>query len=478
MRRQRNTKIIATLGPSSSTLPVIRALFEAGADVFRLNFSHGDHKMHRDLFGMIRTLEQEMGRPIGIVGDLQGPKVRIGTFVQGPVVLRQDQAFRLDLDPRPGDATRVCLPHPEIFAAASRDTDLLIDDGRLRLRVIKPGKDALETVVLAGGRISDNKGVNVPGVALPLKPLTPKDRVDLDFALSLGVDWIALSFVQRAQDVAEVRELIKGRAGLMTKVEKPTAIDEIVAIIGLSDGLMVARGDLGVEMPIEAVPGLQKRLVRAARAAGKPIVVATQMLESMIHAPTPTRAEVSDVATAVYDGADAVMLSAESAAGTYPMSAVRMMARIAEQTEHDPLYRVIMNAEKLKPEATAADAISNAAAQTAETLGAAAIVGYTDSGSTALRAARERPTVPIIGLTPKVETARKLALAWGVHCVPTRDPKDFDDMLVVALEAARKDGFARENDRLVIIAGVPFGAPGTTNVMRIARIPEGKSDAR
>jgi pyruvate kinase len=427
---------------------------------------------------MIRTLEQEMGRPIGIVGDLQGPKVRIGTFVQGPVVLRQDQAFRLDLDPRPGDATRVCLPHPEIFAAASRDTDLLIDDGRLRLRVIKPGKDALETVVLAGGRISDNKGVNVPGVALPLKPLTPKDRVDLDFALSLGVDWIALSFVQRAQDVAEVRELIKGRAGLMTKVEKPTAIDEIVAIIGLSDGLMVARGDLGVEMPIEAVPGLQKRLVRAARAAGKPIVVATQMLESMIHAPTPTRAEVSDVATAVYDGADAVMLSAESAAGTYPMSAVRMMARIAEQTEHDPLYRVIMNAEKLKPEATAADAISNAAAQTAETLGAAAIVGYTDSGSTALRAARERPTVPIIGLTPKVETARKLALAWGVHCVPTRDPKDFDDMLVVALEAARKDGFARENDRLVIIAGVPFGAPGTTNVMRIARIPEGKSDAR
>jgi pyruvate kinase len=478
MRRQRNTKIIATLGPSSSTLPVIRALFEAGADVFRLNFSHGDHKMHRDLFGMIRTLEQKMGRPIGIVGDLQGPKVRIGTFVQGPVVLRQDQAFRLDLDPRPGDATRVCLPHPEIFAAASRDTDLLIDDGRLRLRVIKPGKDALETVVLAGGRISDNKGVNVPGVALPLKPLTPKDRVDLDFALSLGVDWIALSFVQRAQDVAEVRELIKGRAGLMTKVEKPTAIDEIVAIIGLSDGLMVARGDLGVEMPIEAVPGLQKRLVRAARAAGKPIVVATQMLESMIHAPTPTRAEVSDVATAVYDGADAVMLSAESAAGTYPMSAVRMMARIAEQTEHDPLYRVIMNAEKLKPEATAADAISNAAAQTAETLGAAAIVGYTDSGSTALRAARERPTVPIIGLTPKVETARKLALAWGVHCVPTRDPKDFDDMLVVALEAARKDGFARENDRLVIIAGVPFGAPGTTNVMRIARIPEGKSDAR
>ena len=472
MRRQRNIKIIATLGPASSTLPLIRALFEAGADVFRLNFSHGDHKTHREMFNIIRALEAEVGRPIGILGDLQGPKVRIGTFVQGPVILRTEQTFRLDLDPLPGDATRVCLPHPEIFAAATVDTDLLIDDGRLRLRVTKSGADVMETVVLAGGRISDHKGVNVPGVALPLKPLTPKDRTDLDFALSLGVDWIALSFVQRAQDVAEVREIIAGRAGLMTKVEKPTAIDELTGILALSDGLMVARGDLGVEMPIEAVPGLQKRLVRAARAAGKPIVVATQMLESMIHAPTPTRAEVSDVATAVYDGADAVMLSAESAAGAYPISAVRMMARIAEQTEKDPLYRAIMNADKPKPESTAADAISAAAAQTAETLGAAAIVGYTDSGSTALRAARERPTVPIMGLTPKVATARKLAIAWGVHSVPTRDPSGFNEMLDIALEAALRDGFGQVNDRIVIIAGVPFGSPGATNIMRIARIPE------
>ncbi len=474
MRRQRNTKIIATLGPSSQTLPVIRALFEAGVDVFRLNFSHGDHKMHRELFGIIRTLEAEVGRPIGILGDLQGPKLRIGTFAQGPVILRQDQAFRLDLNTQPGDATRVCLPHPEIFAAVTTGADLLIDDGRLRLRITKAGADFADTVVMAGGRVSDNKGVNVPDVALPLKPLTPKDRIDLDFALSLGIDWIALSFVQRAADVAEVRAIISGRAGLMTKVEKPTALDELDEILPLSDGLMVARGDLGVEMPIEAVPGLQKKLVRAARAAGKPIVVATQMLESMIHAPTPTRAEVSDVATAVYDGADAVMLSAESAAGAYPISAVRMMARIAEQTEKDPLYRAIMNAEKPKPESTAADAISAAAAQTAETLKAAAIIGYTDSGSTALRAARERPTVPIIGLTPKVETARQLALAWGVHSVPTRDPSGFDDMLDIAIEAATRDGFGTANDRLVIIAGVPFGSPGATNVMRIARIPEQK----
>ncbi|MBM3507850.1 MAG: pyruvate kinase [Alphaproteobacteria bacterium] len=471
MRRQRNTKIIATLGPSSSRLPVIRALFEAGADVFRLNFSHGDHKTHRELFGIIRALEAEVGRPIGIVGDLQGPKLRIGTFVQGPVILRQDQTFQFDLSPVPGDATRVHLPHPEIFAAATVDTELLIDDGRLRLKVTKPGTDTMEAVVQTGGRISDNKGVNVPGVALPLKPLTTKDRVDLDFALALGVDWVALSFVQRAADVEEVRNLIAGRAALMTKVEKPTALDELEGIIRLSDGVMVARGDLGVEMAIEAVPASQKRLVRAARNAGKPIVIATQMLDSMIHAPTPTRAEVSDVATAVYDGADAVMLSAESAAGAHPISAVRMMARIAEQTERDPLYRAIMNADLITPEATLADAICASAAQTAETLKAVAIVGYTDSGSTALRAARERPTVPVIGLTPKVETARKLAIAWGVHSVTSRDPSGFDDMLDIALEAAAYDGFGKSQDHLVIIAGVPFGSPGGTNVMRVARIP-------
>ena len=472
MRRQRNTKIIATLGPSSSTPPAIRALFEAGADVFRLNFSHGDHQTHRGLFDMIRALEAAVGHPIGVIGDLQGPKLRIGAFVPGPMILRQDQAFRLDLDPAPGDSTRVQLPHPEIFAAAVAGTDLLIDDGRLRVRVTRAGRDFVETVVLAGGNVSDNKGVNVPGVALPLKPLTPKDRVDLAFALSLGVDWIALSFVQRAQDVREVRDIIAGRAGLMTKVEKPTAIDEIADILALSDGLMVARGDLGVEMPIEQVPGLQKRMVRAARDAGKPIVVATQMLESMIHAPTPTRAEVSDVATAVYDGADAVMLSAESAAGAYPMAAVSMMARIAERTEKDPFYRAIMNADKPKPEATAADAICASAAATAEALGAVAIVCPTATGWTALRAARERPTVPIIALTPMVETARRLVLVWGVHCAHTRDAHNFDEMLDNAFAQAQRDGFAAPDDRLVIVAGVPVGVAGGTNLMWVARVPK------
>ena len=473
MRRMRNTKIIATLGPASSSPALVKSLFEAGADVFRINFSHGDRASQQRLVRLIRGLEKEAGRPIGVVGDLQGPKLRVGEFAAGPVLLKEGQAFRLDLDPAPGDASRIGVPHPEIFDAVRRGDHLLLDDGRVRLRVErKRGGRILETRVEVGGLLSDQKGVNVPGITLPLKPLTPKDGVDLEAALSFGVDWIALSFVQRAEDVAEVRDRIAGRARLMTKIEKPAAVTSLSEILALSDGMMVARGDLGVEMPLESVPGLQKQLVRAARAAGKPIVVATQMLESMIRAPTPTRAEVSDVATAVYDGADAVMLSAESAIGDHPEAAVRTMNRIVEQVEHDPLYRAIVNAEKPAPEATSADAISAAAAQTAETLAAAAIVSYTSTGSTALRAARERPTVPILGLTPNQETARALAVVWGVHCVPTRNPRRFNDMIDLATEAARTDGFAGPNERIVIIAGVPFGSSGTTNVMRIARIPD------
>ena len=451
MRRTRNTKIIATLGPSSSTLPVIRALFEAGADVFRLNFSHGDHKTHRDLFNIIRTLEAEVGRPIGVIGDLQGPKLRIGTFAQGPVILRQDQAFRLDLTPTPGDATRVYLPHPEIFAAAGPDTELLIDDGRLRLRVTRAGADFAETVVLTGGRISDNKGVNVPNVALPVKALTAKDKADLDLALSLGIDWIALSFVQRAQDVAEVRQLINGRAGLITKVEKPTAIDEITK---LSDALMVARGDLGVEMPIEAVPGLQKRLVRIARTAGKPIVVATQMLESMIHAPTPTRAEVSDVATAVYDGADAVMLSAETAAGMFPVRAVATMHRIIGHVESDTHYLALMQAGH----------------QETEHSPPAAIVTFTSSGSTTLRAAQERPDVPILCITPSLAAGRRLGLVWGVHALVGDFIHSVDDIGDVAVKGAQRAGIGKEGQALVITAGMPFGKVGSTNMVRVVWI--------
>lgn len=470
MRRLRNIKIIATLGPASSTPGIVRALFEAGADMFRLNFSHGEPATQKRLVKLIRGLEKESGRPIGVVGDLQGPKIRVAEFAGGAVTLKSGQEFRLDLDTAPGDHTRVSLPHKEAFEAVSEGDDLLLNDGRIRLRVEQVGDGVLQTRVVVGGALSDHKGVNFPGITLPVKALTPKDQADLETALELGMDWIALSFVQRAEDVAEVRDRIGGRAALMTKIEKPSAVAERDEIYALSDGLMVARGDLGVEMAVEQVPGVQKQLIRAARAAGKPIVVATQMLESMIYTSTPTRAEVSDVATAVYDGADAVMLSAESAVGDHPVAAVRTMNRIAEQVEHDPLYRAIVNAEKPAPESTGADAISAAAAQTAETLAAAAIVSYTATGSTALRAARERPAVPILGLTPSMDTARKLALVWGVHCMQVRDPTSFNDMVELAFEAALADGFAEINDRLVIIAGVPFGTAGATNVMRVARV--------
>ena len=472
MRRMRNTKIIATLGPASASPATVRALFDAGADVFRLNFSHGKAASHRRVAGLIRGLEASVGRPIGVIGDLQGPKVRIGTFAGGAADLRPGKPFRLDLDSAPGSDRRVALPHPEVFSVLSEGDEVLLNDGRVHLRVERAGADGADTRVLIGGKLSDHKGANFPGLTLPLKPMTEKDRADLDLALELGLDWVALSFVQHAEDVAEVRARIAGRAGLLSKIEKPAALGALDDILALSDGLMVARGDLGVEMPLEAVPGLQKRLVRTARAAGKPVVVATQMLESMIQAPTPTRAEVSDVATAVYDGADAVMLSAESAVGAFPVAAVETMDRIAEEVEHDAFYRAILNAERLVPEATSADAISAAAAQTAQTLAAAAIIAYTATGSTALRTARERPTVPILCLTPKIETARRLALAWGIHCVQTRDPTSFNDMVGLAAEAAERDGFARPNDRVVIIAGVPFGTPGATNVLRIARIPE------
>lgn len=468
MRRHRNTKIVATLGPASSDIDVIRRLFNAGVDVFRLNFSHGEHADHRARHEIIRSLEKEVGRPIGVMLDLQGPKLRIGRFAGGEIELAVGQSFRLDLADEIGNQDRVRLPHREVFAALSPGTELLLDDGRIRLRTEKCGDDFADTTVIAGGRLSDRKGVNLPQVTLPIAALTEKDRRDLRFGLDLGVDWVALSFVQRAEDVAEARKLIGGRAAVMTKLEKPAAIDHLDEIIDLSDGLMVARGDLGVELVPESVPGLQKEIVSTSRQAGKPVVVATQMLESMVEVPTPTRAEASDVATAVYDGADALMLSAESASGAFPVEAVTMMDRIIARVEDDPRYRRFVQADHADPEATSADAITAAAAQVAETIRAVAIVAYSVSGSTTLRAARERPAVPILGLTPAVGTARRLALAWGVHSVLTEDATDFVDMVEKACSVAIGQEFAKAGDRLVITAGVPFGTPGSTNTLRIA----------
>ncbi|MCW0232339.1 MAG: pyruvate kinase [Ferrovibrio sp.] len=470
MHRERNVKIVATLGPASSSPDRIRALFEAGADVFRLNFSHGSHDDHLERIRSVRALEQQLNRPIGLLADLQGPKLRIGRFKAGAVDLIPGNKFRLDLNASEGDETGVQLPHPEVLGSLKPGTELLLDDGKLRLRVGHVGPGWAETEVVVGGRLSDRKGVNLPDTVVPLSALTPKDRADLAFALAHGVDWVALSFVQRPDDLREARGLIQGRAALLAKIEKPSAVDCLDEIVTLCDALMVARGDLGVEMPLQAVPGLQKKIVRTARRAGKPVVVATQMLESMIKAPVPTRAEVSDVATAVYDGADAIMLSAESASGDYPVESVRTMDSIARQVERDPLYRGIMDAEHNNPENTPSDAITAAARQVAETIQAAAIVTYTMSGSTALRAARERPRSPILCLTPLVETARRLTLAWGVNAVVAPDAINFADMIAKATALARASDLAKPGDSLVVTAGVPFGSPGNTNVLRIARV--------
>ena len=470
MRRQRKAKIIATLGPASSSKEVIRDLFLAGADVFRLNFSHGTHADHRARYDTIREIERELERPIGILADMQGPKLRIGTLQDGEVILKPGQSFRLDLDETPGNQQRAPLLHPEIFAAISAGTSLLIDDGKLRLEVQDCTPDYADTKVVTGGPLRDHKGVNLPGVILPISPITEKDREDLQFALDLGADWIALSFIQRPEDLIEARRLVGDRAAIMTKVEKPAALDCLSQLIALSDAVMVARGDLGVEMPPESIPSRQKQIIHACRLSGVPVVVATQMLESMITAPAPTRAEASDVATAVYDGADAVMLSAESAAGKYPREAVTFMDSIIISTEADPAYRGILHARDGAPEATGADAISAAASQVATTIATAAIVNYTMSGSTALRAARQRPSVPILVLTNELRTARRLAVLWGAHCVQTDDVSNTQEMVEKASRIAVREGFANLGDSLAITAGVPFQTPGTTNMLRIARL--------
>ena len=475
MRRIRKVKILATLGPATDSEERIEALHRAGADVFRINMSHSSHDLMRELVARIRRVEERVGRPIGILGDLQGPKLRVGAFADealedGVVPLSPGDRFRFDDDETPGDRTRVHLPHPEILESAEVGHRLLIDDGRLRLRVVERGEGFLVAEVEAGTKISARKGIALPDTLLTSGALTPKDRADLDAVLDAQVDWIALSFVQRPEDLSEVRKVARGRAALMAKIEKPQAIEQLDAIIEMSDALMVARGDLGVEMPLESVPGTQKRITRACRRAGKPVVVATQMLESMVDAPVPTRAEVSDVATAVFEGADAVMLSAESATGAYPIEAVETMVAIARTVERDPTYEGIIYAQRPGPDATGADAISLAARQIAETLNLSAIVCYTASGTTGLRASRERPRVPIIALSPVLATARRLAIAWGIHTVVTPEADDLDGMIDVACRIAAEEEFGRPGDRIIVTAGVPLKTPGATNMLRIAYI--------
>lgn len=468
--RSRKVRVLATLGPASSTPEMIARLYAAGADAFRVNMSHGDQASKIPLIEAIRSLEQQFGRPTTILADLQGPKLRVGKFTDGRVILETGQRFVLDRSAEPGDATRVELPHREIFQAIETGAHLLLDDGKLRLRVLEHDETRIVTEVQVGGPLSNSKGLNVPDVVLPMAALTDKDRSDLAFAVEQGVDWIALSFVQRPDDLAEARRLIQGRAALLAKIEKPSAVARLDEIVEQCDGVMVARGDLGVELPPETVPPMQKRIVETARRMGRPVIVATQMLESMITAPTPTRAEVSDVATAVYDGADAIMLSAESAAGAWPVESVAMMDAIAQAVERDPAHGDRVHFTVTTPDPTTADALAEAAKNIAQTTSAKAIICFTISGSTARRMARERPSVPVMVLTPKQETARRLGLLWGVHAVQTKDVASFEEMVAKAKRMALRHGIAEAGDRVVVCAGVPFGTPGSTNLVHVVRI--------
>ncbi len=471
MRRRRRARVVATIGPASRAPEMILRLAKAGVDVFRLNFSHGVADDHRATMRAVRDAEGVLNRPLAALADLQGPKLRVGVFVGDKQRLEQGDRFRFDLVDELGDARRARLPHPEIFAGLRPGADILVDDGRMRFRVLECGPDFAETETIVPGEISNRKGVNVPDVVLPIPALTVKDRADLQVALEIGADWIAQSFVQRPEDCAELKKLVEGRAAVMAKLEKPSAIERLEEILDYVDGVMVARGDLGVEMPPEDVPVLQKRIIRAARERGRPVIVATQMLDSMVHSPTPTRAEASDVATAVYDGADAVMLSAESAVGDHPIEAVAMMDRIIARVETSAMYPRIINADHPEPDATVADALTAATRVAVDTIGADAIVAYTTSGWTALRMARERPGAPIVAVTPSRATARRLAATWGVHAVETPDAENVEDMVTKALHVAAEEGFTTSGGKVIILAGMPFGVGGTTNLMRVAYVP-------
>jgi len=468
--RSRKVRILATLGPASDTPEMIARLFTAGADAFRINMSHGDQASKVAVIQAIRGLEKKLGRPTTILADLQGPKLRVGKFAGGRTSLERGAIFTLDRDKTPGDHTRVELPHPEIFVAIEPGARLLLDDGKLVLRVVDHAADRIVTRVEVGGALSDNKGLNVPDVVVPMAALTEKDRSDLAFAIDQGVDWIALSFVQRPEDLWEARKLIGGNAALLAKIEKPAAIERLEELVEACDGVMVARGDLGVELPPQSVPPLQKRIVEVSRRMGRPVVVATQMLESMIKSPSPTRAEVSDVATAVYDGADAIMLSAESAAGDWPVESVAMMNAIGDAVERDPMHGDRIHFTITRPDPTTADALAEAAKNIAATVDVAAIICFTTSGSTARRIARERPSVPLLVLTPRLETARRLGLLWGTHAVHTRDVDSFEDMVAKAKRMALRHRIAAAGDSVIIMAGVPFKTPGSTNVLHVVRI--------
>ena len=461
MRRLRQAKIVATLRPASSDRASILALFEAGADVFRFNFSHGSHADHQARYDIVRDIERALRRPIAVLADMQGPKLRIGQFEDGKITLKAGAEFTLDNDPAPGNQHRICLPHPELFAVISTGQSLLLDDGKLRLEVLDSDAGRIRTRVVNGGALSDRKGVNVPDVPLPIPALTVKDRADLDFILPLGIEYIGLSFVQRAEDVAEAIEIAAGRALIMVKMEKPQAVENMDAILALADCVMVARGDLGVEMPAEQVPRIQKQLIATANRMGIPIITATQMLDSMVNNPRGTRAEISDVANAILDGTDAVMLSNETAVGIYPIEAVQTMARIALETEKAKLSKRWEDNKRSIP-----NAISEAVSNIAEQLGAAAIIPFTKTGATARSVSKFRPSKPILAVTPHVDVARRLQLVWGVQPILLLDLPNVNDNFQAAIDMARTSNLLHEGDLVVIMSGSQ-GVAGSTDLVKV-----------
>jgi pyruvate kinase len=454
---------------------MVLALAEAGADVFRLNFSHGTHDDHAAALDAVRQAEARIGRPLAALADLQGPKFRLGVFAGGRIAIAPGQRLRLDLDPKPGDRHWVCLPHPEVFRVLRPDMQLLLDDGRVRLTVRQAEADAAEVEVTAGEALSDHKGLAVPGATIPVPAMTSKDQTDAEFAMRIGVDWIALSFVQHAGDMASLRRIVGDRAAILAKIEKPAAIHDLEAILDVSDGLMVARGDLGVELAPQDVPVMQKQIVRAARRRGVPVIVATQMLESMISAPAPTRAEASDVAGGVYEGADALMLSAESAAGSYPREAVAMMDAIIRRVEADPSWPSLMRAEHGEDADEDVDALIAAATKAAEARSTACLVAYTNTGGTARRVARERPLHPVLAIAPNDQVARRLGLVWGLEPRVAAQPRGIVAMTDDAAHMAAELGLAGPGERVLIIAGPPLGSPGAANLLRIVHAPRLKS---
>lgn len=468
-----HTKILATVGPATASAEMLEKLVQNGADAFRFNFSHGTKEEHAERYEIVRNLSKKYDRHLTVIADLQGPKLRIGTFATPKIVLQKSDRFTLDMNPEAGDRTRVCLPHKEIFDAVKIDDMLLLNDGNIRLKVKQKTADKIITEVIVGGELSAHKGVNLPNVKLPISAITEKDREDLDFALKLGVDWVCLSFVQSVEDVKEAKKLIGDKAWIISKLEKPSAIEELDEIVKESDGIMVARGDLGVECPIQNLPVMQKDIVKACRQFAKPVIVATQMLESMIQNPTPTRAEVSDVATAVYDGADTVMLSAETAAGNYPAEAVKMMHNIISEVEKDDdYYELVQRDRKVMCVDNMADAITYAACDMTYVLPkTAAIITYTASGFTTFLMARERPNLPIISVTYSEEVARRMGIVWGVRALVNQETfKDFSKIDQASKNMVARYSIGKKGDFLIITAGYPLGEKGMTNMLHTLEI--------